>query len=153
MKSVTRLGSRISAECKKLVKLFANMPTDEFLVYLIKSKAAEASTMMPSVGLESGLKVVSKNLTLHSGVVSIGASNTSVMKDQEKKRHRDGHFSKGHHSKKLKEPVSCPSSGGVGSLSENDMGSFPQMRANVEASGVAVKRILLISCPWSWRGC
>lgn len=115
---------------------------------------------MPSVGVESGPEIVSKSLAPHSGVVGIGASETNVMKDREKRRHRDGPSSKGYYSKKLKEPVSCPSSGGVDSLSENDMGSFPQiMRVNVEVFGMVVgnglpvcksfvdKFVLLCSCP------
>lgn len=70
-----------------------------------------------------------------SGVAGIGASETT---DREKKRLSDGHSSKGHQSKKLKEPLSCPSSGRMDLLSEDVMGSFPQVRTNVEVSRVAV---------------
>lgn len=88
----------------ELVKLFANIPTEEFLARLVESKVAGASTVMLSIGVESGPKIVLKSLVPHSGVVGIGAIETNVMKDRDKRRHRDGHSSKGHYSKKLKEP-------------------------------------------------
>lgn len=101
----------------ELVKLYANMPTEEFLALLVKSKAAGASTVIPSVKLESGPEAISKSLVSPSSVIEVDAVGTAVVKDKERKRHREGHFSKGHHSKKLKDVVELPSSdGNVGAL-------------------------------------
>lgn len=94
-----------------MVNLFANMPIDNFLARLIKSKSVGASTAMPSIGVESGPEMISKSLAPHSTVAGISASDTTIVKDPERKSHRDKHSSKSHPSKKLKEPLSCPSSG------------------------------------------
>lgn len=110
-----------------MVEIFADMPTKEFLALLVKSKAAGASTALPSVGVESGPEVASRSLVACTTVTGVGASETTLVKEREKKRHRDGHSSKGHVSKKLKEPLSCPSSfkvdlpfEGIGELSPRD---------------------------------
>lgn len=120
-----------------LVGSFAAMPTEEFLALLVKSKAAGASTMIPSIGVESGPEVVSKELVSPSVAVGTGVSEAAAAKDRDKKRHRDGHSSKGHHSKKLKEPLSCPSSGKVDLFPDDTTESSPRVKANTEVYGLS----------------
>lgn len=113
------------------------MPTEEFLALFVKSKAAGASTVIPSVGVESGPEVVSKELVPLSTIAGTGASEAAAAKDRDKKRHRDGHSSKGHHSKKLKEPLSCPSSGKMDLFPDDATESFPRVKATTEVSGLS----------------
>lgn len=124
----------IGPKVLELVKLFANMPTEDFLDHLIKSKAAGASTVLLIIGIESGPEAVSKDPVSPSNVVDVGVSEVVVGKGKEKKRHRDGHYSKTSHSKKLKDSASCPVSGRLVLFSEDDAGTLIPQGAGVIAS-------------------
>lgn len=58
---------------------------------------------------------LSLNVDLMSSAVEVGNSELTVVlvKDKEKKRHRDGCSSRNHHSKKFKKPMVLPSSDGL----------------------------------------
>lgn len=131
-------------ELLELVKLFANMPTEEFFARIVKSKAAGASTIVHGVGIESGPEAVSKSVVPLPDVIGPDVSEMVSIKDRDKKRLCEGHSIKGHHSKKLKEPLSCPSSTSLGLLSEAGIMSSPRLETIMGVSGVSTKSSLRV---------
>lgn len=73
------------AKVLDLVRLFANMPTEDFLARLVKSKAAGASTMMPTAGIETGPEAISKTPVSLPGVVGTDVSEAVVGKGKGEK--------------------------------------------------------------------
>lgn len=71
--------------------------------------------------------------------VGAGASATTATKDRERKRHHDGHTSKGNQAKKLKQPLSCPSSGKVDLFSEDGTESIHKVKAKTDTTGLIIE--------------
>lgn len=119
------LFSVASPALREQVDLFAKMPTEEFLTRLVKSRAPGVSTVVVDDSEDKGPEVVSRDVISIAEATGAGnsESNVALVKDRDKKRHRDGSASRGHHSKKLKKPSSClkseslPFSVKIGSLS------------------------------------
>lgn len=95
--------AEFGAKLQNLSKCFAKMPTEEFLTKLLKNKAGAASTSGGDSTVEKGYESHSRLIAQSSEVVANNPVN-EVLKAplKEKKRHRDGHPSQSHHSKKLK---------------------------------------------------
>lgn len=117
---------------RELVDLFAKMPSEKFLALLVKSRAPGASTIIVDDSEEKGPEIGSKDVASTVEAIGVGESNAALVRDREKKRHRDGGTSRGHHSKKFKEPVSCLKSENL-SLSAK-VGSLSCERVTVGAS-------------------
>lgn len=92
---------------RNLLKQFAKMPTEEFMAKLFKNKIVAASAVGDNSAVEMGHESHSK-LVIPSSEVIVGepASELPEVHLKEKKRHREGHISRPHHTKKLKEPMS-----------------------------------------------
>lgn len=101
----------VGLELQRAVDLFIKMPTEEFLARLVKSKAAGASLVVVGDSEEKGPEAISRSIPVVSDAIGVGNSESAVVlsKEKDKKRHREGGSSRGHHSKKFKEPVVCPS--------------------------------------------
>lgn len=93
------------------------MPSKEFLALLLKSKAAEASALEVGDGVEAGPKGGSKATVPVSKALEGGVSESTMplVKEKDKKRHRDGGTSRTHHIKKHKEHAVLAVSGKDGS--------------------------------------
>lgn len=102
------------SELRKVSKLFIEMHIEEFLARLVKSRAHGVFVVVGDA-VEKGPEAASKSTFRVSEIARIGKSesNIALMKDTNKKRHRDGTSSCSHHTKKFKEPMMCPSSDGV----------------------------------------
>lgn len=107
------------------------MPTEEFLARLVKSRAPGASTIIVDDSEEKGPQVVSRDVISVAEAAGTGNSetNAALVKDREKKCHRDGSTSRSHHSNKFKEPVIYLKSEGL-SLT-NKTGSLSCARVTV----------------------
>lgn len=122
------------ADLRREVDLYANMPSKEFLALLLKSKAAEVSVVEVSGAVEAGPEGGSKVVLPSSEAVDDGVTETSIplVREKDKKRHRDGSSSRPHHSKKLKDHVVHVSSDKDASVSKS--GVDLNQRAIVEKS-------------------
>lgn len=89
------------ARLRNLSKRFAKMPTEDFLMKLLKNKAGAASTAGGSSTVEKGNKSHSNPIVQGSEVVASEPAGEVPPKD--KKMHRDGHSTRPHHSEKFKE--------------------------------------------------
>lgn len=103
----------IGPELREVVEEFSRMPTEEFLARLVKCRVPGASVVGGGGAVERGPEAGSHNALEVSEVDGLRNSETEAVpsKEREKKRHRDGFSSRGHHSKKFEEPVMCPSPG------------------------------------------
>lgn len=129
----------VGPELRRLLKLFVGIPTEEFLAKLVKSRAHGASTIVIDEAVELGPEVVSQNVPPSSEVVAVGNSESNVvLKEKDKKRHREGTSSRNHHSKKFKEPVKCLSSDEVVLASKIGLGSSGCTNAGVATPGQTV---------------
>lgn len=92
----------------RLSKQFSSMPIEEFFAMLLKSMAGEASTVGGGSAVKKGRESNFTLIAQRSEVVAespIDEVPEAPLK--ERKRHWDGHSSRSHHTKKLKEPMSC----------------------------------------------
>lgn len=121
-------------ELRKLSKLFVEMPTEEFLARLVKSRAPRASVVVINNVVETGPEAASWGVVTSFGVAQVADPDMNVVlvKDKEKKRHRDGTTSRSHHHKKLKEPLVCPSSDGVSLASKSGVESRSRVITEVD---------------------
>ncbi|KAL8103753.1 hypothetical protein AgCh_028091 [Apium graveolens] len=95
---------------RRLFDWFVKMPIGEFLARLVRSKASGASVVV--VGPEEkGPEVNSKAVPIaEADDLSDLTPIAVLLKDKDKKRHHEGHSSRGHHSNKLKDSVICKAS-------------------------------------------
>lgn len=95
------------AKLRNLLKRFAKTPTEDFLARLLKNKAGAVSTAGGDSTVEKGHESHSKPIVQSSEVVANDPVDEVLeVPSKENKRHRDGHPSRSHHRKKLKEPIS-----------------------------------------------
>lgn len=123
-----------------LSKQFASMPTEEFLAMLLKSKGGAASAVEIGSSVEKGNELDSKKGVANLEMIvdsSVQEASEALLKD--KKRHRDGHSSRPHHSKKFKEPMSCLGKDKVplSAKSGNDV----RVRSSVGTQGASDSRV------------
>lgn len=131
---------------RRLADSFVEMPTDEFLARLVKSRVPGASVVIVGDSDEKGAEAVSK------GVPSVSEaldhcnmeSNAGLVRDKEKKRYRDGNSSRGHHSKKLKEPMVCLNVEEVVPGSKSGSESCARVTADLGFRGGSIEGGLLI---------